>query len=319
MVNFGLNTASFLGIILALGGAGLFFLRSFRPELSRDQDIAFMAIGVICGFILIFQGWRLDPILQFGQLLLSGSTIFFAYENIQLRGITTRQAKGKSQIVDEERPVSRRYKAEIEERDRLEPPRNGRRIKGENSHRRVDRDERNSDLDLTQRRSVRQLPEDRFAELEPERRRRRDVDRDEAGSLSHQRTAESRRSYDDRRDGDSAEDWNDTPPKLSRRALPEVGPDIQLRRKRARRDDGGDFDRTEPREEYPPARDEAPPRRRRPHPDVPTTVVVSPEDVGVDEEMSGNYVDYELISDSESKLLGLPVSGTEPIVFPDRY
>ena len=319
MVNFGLNTASFLGIILAVAGAGLYFLRSFRPELSRDQDIAFTAIGIICGFILIFQGWRLDPILQFGQLLLSGSTIFFAYENIKLRGITTEQAKGKSQIVDEERPVSRRYKAEIEERDRLdEKPRNGRRIKGENSRRRDDRDERDSDLDQPQRRSARQLPEDRFNEPEPERRRRREPDRDEAGSLARQRTSEPRRSYDDRWDGDSAEDWNDAPPP-SRRALPEAEPDPQPRRKRARRDDGADFDRAEPREEYPPARDEAPPRRRRPRPDAPTTVVASREEIGVDEGMTGNYVDYEPISDSESKPSGLPASGTEPIVFPDRY
>jgi hypothetical protein len=78
MVNFGLNPASLLGIILAVAGAGLYFLRSVRPELSRDQDIAFSAIGILCGFILIFQGWRLDPILQFGQFLLSGSAVFFA-------------------------------------------------------------------------------------------------------------------------------------------------------------------------------------------------------------------------------------------------
>ena len=76
MVNFGLNSASILGIFLAVAGAGLYFLRSVRPELSRDHDIFFAAIGLLCGFILLFQGWRLDPILQFGQLLLSGSAIF---------------------------------------------------------------------------------------------------------------------------------------------------------------------------------------------------------------------------------------------------
>tara|TARA_Y100001968_G_scaffold278910_1_gene274546 strand:+ start:829 stop:1197 length:369 start_codon:yes stop_codon:yes gene_type:complete len=32
-----------------------------------------------------FQGWRLDPIPQFGQFLLVGLTIFICYENIQLR------------------------------------------------------------------------------------------------------------------------------------------------------------------------------------------------------------------------------------------
>ncbi|HLP88316.1 MAG TPA: Ycf66 family protein [Nostocaceae cyanobacterium] len=108
-VNLGLNSASILGIFLAVSGAALYFLRSVRPELSRDQDIFFAAVGLLCGFILIFQGWRLDPILQFGQLLLVGSTVFFAVESIRLRGIATQQAKRNTPIVDEERPVSDRY------------------------------------------------------------------------------------------------------------------------------------------------------------------------------------------------------------------
>lgn len=76
MVNFGFGTASLLGIFLAVAGAALYFLRSVRPELSRDHDIFFAAVGLLCGFILLFQGWRLDPILQFGQVLLTGSAIF---------------------------------------------------------------------------------------------------------------------------------------------------------------------------------------------------------------------------------------------------
>jgi hypothetical protein len=133
MINFGLNSASFLaqvnvgatpatflGIFLAVAGAALYFLRSVRPELSRDQDIFFAAVGLLCGFILIFQGWRLDPILQFGQLLLVGTTVFFAVESIRLRGIATEQAKRNTKIVDDGRDVSdnysynRRYKAEVD-------------------------------------------------------------------------------------------------------------------------------------------------------------------------------------------------------------
>ncbi|WP_017316034.1 Ycf66 family protein [Mastigocladopsis repens] len=119
-VNFGANSASILGIFLAVAGAALYFLRSVRPELSRDQDIFFAAVGLLCGFILVFQGWRLDPILQFGQLLLAGSTIFFAVESIRLRGIATQQAKRNTPIVDDEREVSdnyrynRKYKAQVD-------------------------------------------------------------------------------------------------------------------------------------------------------------------------------------------------------------
>ncbi len=121
-INFGTNSASILGIFLAVAGAGLYFLRTVRPELARDQDIFFAAVGVLCGFILIFQGWRLDPILQFNQLLLTGATVFFAFDSVRLRGIATEQAKRNTPIEDIERKVSNRYKyndtrveAELEE------------------------------------------------------------------------------------------------------------------------------------------------------------------------------------------------------------
>ena len=69
MVNASLNWASIVGIVLAVCGGGLYFLRSFKPALARDYDVFFAAIGLLCGGILFFQGWRLDPILQFGQFL----------------------------------------------------------------------------------------------------------------------------------------------------------------------------------------------------------------------------------------------------------
>lgn len=125
MVNFGFGTASILGIFLAVAGAALYFLRSVRPELARDHDIFFAAVGLLCGFILLFQGWRLDPILQFGQLLLTGSVIFFAVESIRLRSVATEQAKRSTRIVDEDRPVSRayQYEAELDDYEPLEEER----------------------------------------------------------------------------------------------------------------------------------------------------------------------------------------------------
>lgn len=118
MVNFGLNSASILGIFLAVAGAGLYFMRTIRPELSRDHDIFFAAVGLLCGLILLFQGWRLDPILQFGQFLLTGAAVFFAFETIKLRGVTTEQARRNGPIIDDERPVSKVYRAEL---DQIEP------------------------------------------------------------------------------------------------------------------------------------------------------------------------------------------------------
>lgn len=104
MVNASLNWASIVGIVLAVCGGGLYFLRSFKPALARDYDVFFAAIGLLCGGILFFQGWRLDPILQFGQFLLAGTTVFFAYESVRLRGVATDQARRSSFFEDDEMP-----------------------------------------------------------------------------------------------------------------------------------------------------------------------------------------------------------------------
>lgn len=115
MVNFSFNLASVSGIVLAVGGAALYAVRSARPELSRDSDIFFSAVGLLCGLILIFYGWRFDPIMQFGQVLLTAATIFFIIENLRLRKISTEQAKRNTPIVDDERPVSRNIQADFED------------------------------------------------------------------------------------------------------------------------------------------------------------------------------------------------------------
>ena len=119
MVNFSLNLASIVGIALVVGGIGLYAVRSWRPELSRDYDLFFAAVALLCGGILFFYGWRFDPIMQFGQILLGGSAIFFAFENIRLRGVTTTQARRQAPIVDERRPVSDVYQVDAE-LDRIE-------------------------------------------------------------------------------------------------------------------------------------------------------------------------------------------------------
>jgi hypothetical protein len=128
MVNFSFNLASVSGIILAVGGAALYAVRSARPELSRDHDIFFSAVGLLCGLILIFYGWRFDPIMQFGQVLLTGAAIFFVIENLRLRRVSTEQAKKNTPIVDRERPVSREVRADFEDYGAFEDRNSSRRI-----------------------------------------------------------------------------------------------------------------------------------------------------------------------------------------------
>jgi hypothetical protein len=112
VVNASLNWASIVGIVLAVGGALLYFMRSFKPALARDYDVFFAAVGLLCGGILFFQGWRLDPILQFGQFLLAGTTVFFAYESVRLRGVTTEQAR-RSSYFDDDEPSGGPYRPQM--------------------------------------------------------------------------------------------------------------------------------------------------------------------------------------------------------------
>jgi Ycf66 protein N-terminus len=131
MVNFGGGIGSLVGLVLVVAGIALYFLRTLRPALARDQDIALAVVAVGCGGILIFNGWRLDPITMFGQFMLAGAAIWFAVEAIRLRGIATEQAKRNTPIVDDERPVSRVYRAELDDLAPLDNSRTvTRRIRG---------------------------------------------------------------------------------------------------------------------------------------------------------------------------------------------
>nr|YP_009974202.1 hypothetical chloroplast RF66 [Ptisana novoguineensis]QNH94111.1 hypothetical chloroplast RF66 [Ptisana novoguineensis] len=85
MIHMELGPSTIVGMGLIMIGIPLYVLRKREPKVSRYYDFFFSSIGLLCGGILIFQGWRLDPILLLSQILLSGTTIFFIAENIILR------------------------------------------------------------------------------------------------------------------------------------------------------------------------------------------------------------------------------------------
>ena len=85
-VNFGANSASVLGLILA--ASALFLLvysKSCGVTIRRYHDNLFYIAGLLGGFTLVFQGWRLDPLLQLSQIFLAILTIYYTWESIQLR------------------------------------------------------------------------------------------------------------------------------------------------------------------------------------------------------------------------------------------
>ena len=87
-----------MGVFIIFCVLGLYFLRTVKYELSRDVDIFFTTLGLIYSSILIIHGWRLDPILLFGQILIIITLLSISWENIRLRGLV---AKNNQFLKDE--------------------------------------------------------------------------------------------------------------------------------------------------------------------------------------------------------------------------
>ena len=103
MVNFGLNSASLLGlfdIILAIAYLAL----SIALPIARGRDVGATGVALyviqaiiapasllLSGFILLFQGWRLDPILQFAYLLLNLLVVYLGVKDVILLSLVSRR------------------------------------------------------------------------------------------------------------------------------------------------------------------------------------------------------------------------------------
>jgi Ycf66 protein N-terminus len=96
MLNIGTTFAAILGLIYLI--LGIFYpiltivvlakrsneLNSLAKVLYIIQAIASPIVLLLCGLILIYQGWRLDPILVFSQFLLMVLIIYLAFKDILL-------------------------------------------------------------------------------------------------------------------------------------------------------------------------------------------------------------------------------------------
>ena len=93
MLNFSFGPNIFLGLSIGIGVLILYFLRNIKPEITRDEDIFFTTICLLYSCILIFHGWRLDPILLFSQVLIIITVLITGWENIRLRGLVANLSK----------------------------------------------------------------------------------------------------------------------------------------------------------------------------------------------------------------------------------
>ena len=92
MINIGFGPNILLGCFICFGVLVLYFLRTIKYDLSRDIDIFFTTLGLIYSSIIIIHGWRLDPILLFGQILIIITLLAIGWENIRLRGLLSKNS-----------------------------------------------------------------------------------------------------------------------------------------------------------------------------------------------------------------------------------
>jgi hypothetical protein len=87
MINIVLTPTIFLGVLFIFGFLVLFLIKIVRSEVSEDSDVFFSSIGLLYSSILIIHGWRLDPILFFGQSLVAILLFGLGWQMIKLRGL----------------------------------------------------------------------------------------------------------------------------------------------------------------------------------------------------------------------------------------
>lgn len=98
-INFGFSAASILGFLyVAIGIVYFCFLLNWLIKHARQLtptsgvlyliQVVFVPIILLCcGAILIFQGWRLDPTLQFMMFLISLIIAYLSIKDIAINAI----------------------------------------------------------------------------------------------------------------------------------------------------------------------------------------------------------------------------------------
>ena len=87
MINVILYPTIFIGIFLIGWAITLYTLQFVQPTLAKESDIILSTITSLCGGILLFQGWRLDPLLFTCYILLVVTILLLSLELLQLRNL----------------------------------------------------------------------------------------------------------------------------------------------------------------------------------------------------------------------------------------
>ncbi|WP_019502702.1 Ycf66 family protein [Pseudanabaena sp. PCC 6802] len=217
MINIGGNPLMIiLAIVAALGGVGLYFVRSFRPELARDHDIFFSAIALVYGIILLAFNFRMDITTQLAHVLVVGFGGWFAIETLVLRQALSTQARRTNQsmgpIMDDE-PIGRDYRVELDPTREIASrrQRDTRRMRGTGAN-----TDRPTELrgDIGQERSSRRSRRDSDSVI--------DIDDDDIRPVTPKqrrpRPSNNPNNSSPRNNYDSSNGWDDRNPDISERS-----------------------------------------------------------------------------------------------------
>ena len=124
MLNASLNWASICGLALFLSWIPslVISVQGINRLSSSNEDVTFRIVALIwqiigppiCGGILFFQGWRLDPILQFVQSLLVFGIII---QQVFILKSSKKKAKKKNSMFEDLKPLEPLEPPEQKERN----------------------------------------------------------------------------------------------------------------------------------------------------------------------------------------------------------
>lgn len=97
MILFDLDFTALLALTL-LTFSVFYYLNCQNKLVIKDSDVLFSSLILLNGGILLFQGWRLDPLLLFTEIVSTLLIIWFAIENINLRDQLINSSKSEKKI-----------------------------------------------------------------------------------------------------------------------------------------------------------------------------------------------------------------------------
>lgn len=101
MINIIFYPNMFLALLLIGWAFFLYSLRFFKPQITREYDIVLSTIASVCGGVLAFQGWRLDPLLFTIYCLLVAALFAFSFELLQLRALQVESSSSYNELSED--------------------------------------------------------------------------------------------------------------------------------------------------------------------------------------------------------------------------